>query len=67
MSRLVTVAKVLIVLAIVAFLVAVFDVVFWPVFGVAAEAASRAANNLALIAIALLLLARESKGRGASG
>jgi len=67
MSRLVTVAKVLIGLAIAGFLVAVFDVVFWPVFGVAAEAASRASNNLALIAIALLLLVKESKGRDASG
>lgn len=49
------VSKILIGLASLAFLLAVFNVVFWPAFGIVAEAYSRASNNLALIAIALLL------------
>ncbi len=53
------VSKILIGLASLAFLPAVFSVVFWPVFGVVAEAYSRASSNLALIAIALLLCARQ--------
>ena len=49
--------KVLIGLSILAFLLAVFAAVLWPIFGISPEGFSRAANNLALIAIALLLYA----------
>lgn len=53
--------KVLIGLAALGFLLAVFVVVAWPFYGMTAEAFSRASNNLALIAIALALVGR-SKG-----
>ena len=53
-----TLSKVLIGLASLAFLLAVFASLLWPIFGVPAEAFSRASNNLALIAIALLLIAK---------
>jgi hypothetical protein len=48
-------SKVLIGLASLAFLLAVFASLLWPIFGIPAEAFSRASNNLALIAIALLI------------
>ena len=48
-----TVCKGLIGLAALAFLLAVFVSLVWPVFGIPAESFSRASNNLALIAIAL--------------
>ena len=49
------VSKVLIGLASLAFLLAVFVSLLGPIFGIPAEAFSRASNNLALIAIALLI------------
>jgi hypothetical protein len=52
------VSKVLIGLAGLAFLLAVFAATLWPVYGLPAEAFSRASNNLALIAVALLLCNR---------
>jgi hypothetical protein len=55
--------KVLIGLAILAFVAAVFVSRVWPIFGIPAESFSRASNNLALIAIALsVCLKRESTG-----
>jgi hypothetical protein len=48
-------SKVLIGLAVVAFLAAVFVSRLWPIYGIPAESFSRASNNLALIAIALML------------
>jgi hypothetical protein len=51
-------SKVLIGLACLAFLCAVFVSQLWSIFGIPAESFSRAANNLALIAIALLLCDR---------
>jgi len=55
-------SKVLIGLASLAFLLAVFVVLLWPIFGITAESFSRASSNLALIAIALLVCAqRDSK------
>jgi hypothetical protein len=48
-----TMSKLLIGLAGLAFLLAVFVALLWPIFGVPAEAFSRASNNLALLAIAL--------------
>ena len=54
-----TVSKVLIGLAGLAFLLAVFVAfLVWPIFGVSAESYSRASNNLALIAIALAVCAK---------
>ena len=56
------VSKVLIGLASLAFLLALSVSLFGPVFSVSGEAFSRASNNLALIAIALLVCTkRESK------
>jgi hypothetical protein len=52
------VAKVLIGLASLAFLSAVFTALLWPIFNIPAESFSRACSNLALIAIALLLCAK---------
>ncbi len=49
------IAKVLIGLASLAFLLAVFTALLWPIFNIPAESFSRACSNLALIAIALLL------------
>ncbi len=49
------IAKVLIGLASLAFLLAVFTALLWPMFNIPAESFSRACSNLALIAIALLL------------
>ena len=49
------IAKVLIGLASLAFLSAVFTALLWPIFNIPAESFSRACSNLALIAIALLL------------
>jgi hypothetical protein len=49
------VSKLLIGLAGLAFLLAVFVTLMWPIFGIPAEAFSRASNNLVLIAIALLI------------
>ena len=55
--------KVLIGLAILAFVAAVFASRMWPIFGIPPEAFSRASNNLALIAIALsVCFKRESTG-----
>ncbi len=51
-------AKVLIGLASLAFLSAVFTALLWPIFNIPAESFSRACSNLALIAIALLLCAK---------
>jgi len=48
-----TMSKALIGLAGLAFLLAVFVALLWPIFGIPAETFSRASNNLALIAIAL--------------
>jgi hypothetical protein len=47
--------KLLIALAVLAFLSAIFATLLWPIFNVPAEAFSRASNNLSLIAIALML------------
>ena len=55
-----TVVKVLIALAAVAFLAAVFVTLFWPIFNIPAEGFSRASTNLALIAIALALTGGKS-------
>jgi hypothetical protein len=56
-------SKILIGLAGLAFLLAVFSAKFWPVLNVPAEGYSRAANNLALIAIALTVCSNPgSKG-----
>ena len=55
------VTKVLIGLAALAFLAAVFTVLFWPVFGIPAEGYSRASNNLALLAIALSVCLKPAK------
>ncbi len=52
------IAKVLIGLASLAFLSAVFTALLWPIFNIPAESFSRACSNLALIAIALLLCAK---------
>ena len=49
------IAKVLIGLASLAFLSAVFTALLGPIFNIPAESFSRACSNLALIAIALLL------------
>jgi len=49
------IARVLIGLASLAFLSAVFTALLWPIFNIPAESFSRACSNLALIAIALLL------------
>ena len=49
------IAKVLIGLASLAFLSAVFTALLWPIFNIPAESFSRACSNLALIAIALSL------------
>jgi hypothetical protein len=56
-------SKVLIGLASLAFLLAVLVVLLWPIFGISAESFSRTSNNLALIAIALLLCNKQ----GSSG
>ncbi len=48
-------SKVLIGLAILAFLLAVFASLLWPIYGIPGETFSRASTNLALIAIALLI------------
>ena len=53
-----TLPKVLIILAGLAFLLAVFSSMFWGVFGIPAESFSRASNNLGIIAIALLLMGK---------
>ena len=55
-----TVSKVLIGLASLAFLLALSVVLFGPVFGVSGEGFSRASNNLALIAIALLVCTKQN-------
>ena len=52
------VSKVLIGLAGLAFLLAVLVALLWPMFGIPAEAFSRASNNLALIAIALAVCSK---------
>ena len=57
-----TLAKVLIALAALAFLCAVFAALSSPIYSVTAEGFSRAANNLALIAIALMLMEGKSGG-----
>jgi hypothetical protein len=54
------IAKVLIGLAGLAFLSALFTAFVWPIFDIPAESFSRACSNLALIAIALVLCTRES-------
>ena len=54
------VLKVLIVLAGLGFVLAVFTVLAWPVFGITAESFSRASNNLALIAIALAVCSKQN-------
>ena len=48
-----TMSKVLISLASLAFLLAVFVSLTWPIFGIPGETFSRASNNLALLAIGL--------------
>ena len=48
--------KTLVGLAALAFLCAVFTVLAWPIYGLPAESFSRAANNLALLAIATHLV-----------
>ena len=56
------VSKLLIGLASLAFLLAVSVLLLGPIFGITGEAFSRASNNLALIAIALLVCTkRDSK------
>jgi hypothetical protein len=49
------ISKLLVVLAILAFALAMFVSLFWEIFGLPAEAFSRASNNMALIAIALAI------------
>lgn len=53
------IAKVLIGLAVLGFLLAVFGSFLWPIFGISAEGFSRASNNLALIAIALSVCSKQ--------
>ncbi len=56
--------KVLIGLAALAFLLAVFVSLFWPIYYLPAETFSRASSNLALLAIAMMLCRRcESVGK----
>lgn len=57
-----TVAKVLIALAALSFLGAVVAASLMPILGLPAESFSRAASNLALLAIALLLLEGRDAG-----
>lgn len=57
-----TVTKAMIGLASLAFLIAVFAALVWPPFGIPAESFSRASNNLALLAIALMLYRRYEAG-----
>jgi hypothetical protein len=45
------VPKILLMLSVLAFLLAVFVGLFWPIFGYMPESFSRASNNLALLAI----------------
>ncbi len=52
------IAKVLIGLATLGFVLAVFVSLLWPICGISAEGFSRASNNLALIAIALLICSK---------
>lgn len=52
------IARVLIGLAALGFVLAVFVSLLWPIFGIAAEGFSRASSNLALIAIALLICSK---------
>ena len=52
------IARVLIGLAALGFVLAVFVSLLWPIFGIPAEGFSRASNNLALIAIALLVCSK---------
>ena len=61
-----TISKMLIGLASLAFLLAVFAVLLWPVFGIQAESFSRACSNLALIAIAMSVCTKRESG-GAKG
>jgi len=56
-------SKVLIGLAGLGFLLAVFETLFWPIYGIQAEAFSRASTNLALIAIALLICNKQDATR----
>jgi hypothetical protein len=57
-----TAVKVLIALAVLSFLAAIFVTFAWPIFGVPAEGFSRASNNLALIAIALAVTGGKNEG-----
>ena len=57
-----TVSKVLIGLASLAFLLAVFVSLLLPIFGIPSESFSRASNNLALIAIALSVCSKRDLG-----
>ena len=52
------IAKVLIGLAVLGFVLAVFTSLLSPIFGISAEGFSRASNNMALIAIALLVCSK---------
>jgi hypothetical protein len=54
-------------LAAVAFVLAIIGAVNGPVVTIPAEAFSRASSNLALLAIALVLLARTPGGSAAAG
>ena len=58
------ISKVLIGLAGVAFLLAVFASLAWPIAGIPPESFSRAANNLALITIALVLVFKQDAKSG---
>ena len=53
-------SKVLISLAGLGFLLAVFVALLTPIFGIQAESFSRASNNLALIAIALSVCSKKA-------
>jgi hypothetical protein len=53
-----TLSKALIGLASLAFLLAVFVSLLWPIFGIPGETFSRASGNLALIAIALAVCSK---------
>jgi hypothetical protein len=58
------ISKVLIGLAGVAFLLAVFVSLFWPIAHIPAESFSRASTNLALIAIALSIAFKDGSTGG---
>ncbi len=53
-----TMSKVLVGLAGLAFVLAVFVSLLWPIFGIPGETFSRASNNLALLAIALAVCSK---------